>query len=42
MEQEERDRLIASVREVADQLVEPIVLPYVTTAYTAKARLAPS
>lgn len=41
MEQEERDRLIASVREVADQLVEPIVLPYVTTAYTAKARLAP-
>jgi ubiquinone/menaquinone biosynthesis C-methylase UbiE len=37
MEQEERDRLIASVREVADQLVEPIVLPYVTTAYTARA-----
>jgi ubiquinone/menaquinone biosynthesis C-methylase UbiE len=41
MEQEERDRLIASVQEVADQLVEPIVLPYITTAYTARAILAP-
>jgi SAM-dependent methyltransferase len=38
MEQEERDQLMASVGEVADQLIEPIVLPYVTTAYTARAR----
>ncbi len=37
MEEQERDRLIASVRGVSDQLVEPIVLPYVTTAYTARA-----
>lgn len=37
MEQDERDRLIASVEVVADTLVEPIVLPYVTTAYTARA-----
>jgi ubiquinone/menaquinone biosynthesis C-methylase UbiE len=41
MEQEVREGLIASVREVANQLVEPIVLPYVTTAYTARALLAP-
>jgi ubiquinone/menaquinone biosynthesis C-methylase UbiE len=39
MEQEERHQLMNSVRMVADQLVEPIVLPYVTTAYTARATL---
>jgi ubiquinone/menaquinone biosynthesis C-methylase UbiE len=37
MEIEERDQLMAAVREVADQLVEPIVLPYATTVYTARA-----
>jgi ubiquinone/menaquinone biosynthesis C-methylase UbiE len=37
MEHEERQRLLASVNDVIDQLVEPIILPYVTTAYTAKA-----
>jgi hypothetical protein len=41
MDNEERDQLMASVRSVTDQLVEPIVLPYVTNAYTARARLAP-
>lgn len=39
MEQEERDQLMRSVRTVVDRLTEPIVLPYVTTAYTARARL---
>jgi ubiquinone/menaquinone biosynthesis C-methylase UbiE len=39
LEQQERDQLTASVRRVADQLVEPIVLPYVTTAYSARASL---
>jgi ubiquinone/menaquinone biosynthesis C-methylase UbiE len=34
---EERDQLMASVRRVADELVEPILLPYVTTVYTARA-----
>lgn len=37
MKHEERERLIASVEEVADQLVEPIDLPYITTVYTARA-----
>jgi len=37
MEQDERNRLVASVRGVSDQLAEPILLPYVTTVYTARA-----
>ena len=37
MDREELDQLMASVRKVADQLVEPILLPYVTTVYTARA-----
>jgi len=37
MERDEHEQLMASVRKVTDQLDEPIVLPYVTTAYTAKA-----
>jgi SAM-dependent methyltransferase len=37
MEQAERDQLIASVQRVTDQLAEPIALPYVTTAYSARA-----
>jgi ubiquinone/menaquinone biosynthesis C-methylase UbiE len=37
MDQEERDQLMASVRSVADQLVEPILLPYVTSVYNARA-----
>jgi ubiquinone/menaquinone biosynthesis C-methylase UbiE len=37
MDPEERDQLMTAVRKVADQLVEPILLPYVTTAYTATA-----
>jgi SAM-dependent methyltransferase len=37
MEDEERDRLMVSVGEVAEQLAEPILLPYVTTVYTARA-----
>jgi ubiquinone/menaquinone biosynthesis C-methylase UbiE len=41
MDQEERDHLMASVRRVADQLDEPIVLPYVTTTYIAQASLTP-
>jgi ubiquinone/menaquinone biosynthesis C-methylase UbiE len=41
MDEKERDHLMASVRRVADQLDEPIVLPYVTTAYTARASLTP-
>jgi ubiquinone/menaquinone biosynthesis C-methylase UbiE len=39
MEQEERDRLVTSVRRVAEKLIEPIILPYVTTAYSARASL---
>jgi hypothetical protein len=39
MEQEERDQLMASVRRVVDGLVEPIALPYVTIAYSARASL---
>ncbi len=37
MDQDERDQLMASVETVADQLDEPILLPYVTTVYTARA-----
>ena len=37
MDQEERDQLIASVRQVTEQLPEPILLPYVTTTYTGRA-----
>jgi ubiquinone/menaquinone biosynthesis C-methylase UbiE len=41
MNQEERDQLMRPVRMVVDQLTEPIVLPYITTAYTATASLSP-
>jgi ubiquinone/menaquinone biosynthesis C-methylase UbiE len=41
MEPAERDQLMRSVRVVVDQLAEPVVLPYVTTAYTATARPCP-
>jgi SAM-dependent methyltransferase len=41
MDEEEREHLMAAVQRVAEQLEEPIVLPYVTTAYTARASLTP-
>ncbi len=37
MDHEERDQLMTSVRDVVERLVEPILLPYVTTVYTARA-----
>jgi ubiquinone/menaquinone biosynthesis C-methylase UbiE len=42
MEQEELEQLMAQVQKVVDELVEPIALPYVTTAYTARATIADS
>jgi ubiquinone/menaquinone biosynthesis C-methylase UbiE len=37
MQEEEREELMDAVRKVVNQLVEPILLPYVTTVYTARA-----
>jgi ubiquinone/menaquinone biosynthesis C-methylase UbiE len=37
MEPDERTELVSAVRSVIDQLDEPIALPYVTTAYVARA-----
>ncbi|MGC2486125.1 MAG: class I SAM-dependent methyltransferase [Acidimicrobiales bacterium] len=37
MEMRERELLMKRVGEVVEELVEPIVLPYVTTAYSARA-----
>ncbi len=37
MELPEREMLMKRVSEVVEELVEPIVLPYVTTAYSARA-----
>jgi hypothetical protein len=39
MEEENLELLMSAVDEVIDQLAEPIVLPYVTTAYSARAVL---
>jgi SAM-dependent methyltransferase len=37
MEDEQRDLLMGDVNKVVDALAEPIVLPYITTAYSARA-----
>jgi SAM-dependent methyltransferase len=36
MEQREREKLMKTVSEVVEELTEPIVLPYVTSAYSAR------
>jgi SAM-dependent methyltransferase len=40
MNDEQRNELISDVNKVVDHMAEPIVLPYVTTAYSARAALS--
>jgi hypothetical protein len=40
MEDEQRDLLMGDVITVVDALTDPIVLPYITTAYSARAVMA--